>query len=81
MRQRYERLGSDDVETPVGTFASTRWRYTALASGWTSELWVAAAVVVRYDRAFELLSYDPGSSGARPNSAPHEADPSPPAAT
>ena len=81
MRQRYELLGPDDVETPVGTFASTRWRYTALTSGWTSELWVAADVVVRYDRAFELIAFDPGSSGPRPRSAPHEADPSRPAAT
>jgi hypothetical protein len=66
MRQRYELLGRDDVETPVGTFASTRWRYTSLASGWTSELWVAGDVVVRYDRAFELTAYDPGSSGHNP---------------
>lgn len=67
MRQRYESLGPDDVETPVGTFASTRWRYTALSSGWTSELWVADDVVVRYDRAFELTAYDPGSSGPAPS--------------
>jgi hypothetical protein len=64
--QRYELLGRDDVETPVGRFESHRWRYTALESGWTSELWVADDVVVRYDRAFELMAYDPGASGPVP---------------
>ena len=66
MRQRYELLGPEDVETPVGTFAATRWRYTALASGWKSDLWVADAVVVRYDRAFELVDYEPGATGPAP---------------
>jgi hypothetical protein len=66
-RQRYELLGPDEVGTPVGSFASTRWRYTALDTGWTSELWVADDVVVRYDRAFELTAYDPGSSGPSPS--------------
>ena len=66
VRQRYELLGSDEVETPVGMFASTRWRYTALETGWTSDLWVADDVVVRYDRAFELISYEPGASGPVP---------------
>jgi hypothetical protein len=66
VRQRYELLGRDDVETPVGGFESQRWRYTAVDSGWTSELWVADDVVVRYDRAFELIAYDPGASGPVP---------------
>jgi hypothetical protein len=61
MRQRYELLGEDDVETPVGRFEATRWRYTALPTGWTSDLWVADDVVVRYDRAFELIGYEGGS--------------------
>lgn len=63
MRQRYELVRREHVETPAGRFLATRWRYTALASGWTSELWVADDVVVRYDRAFELLAYDAGASG------------------
>ena len=33
--------------------------------GWTSDLWVAGDVVVRYDRLFELEWYDPGASGPR----------------
>jgi hypothetical protein len=66
VRQRYELLGADLVATPVGRFESRRWRYTALASGWTSELWVAGDVVVRYDRAFELISYEPGATGPVP---------------
>jgi hypothetical protein len=66
VRQRYELLGADLVATPVGRFEGLRWRYTALASGWTSELWVADDVVVRYDRAFELISYEPGATGPVP---------------
>ena len=66
VRQRYELLGADLVATPVGRFESERWRYTALESGWTSELWVADDVVVRYDRAFELISYEPGATGPVP---------------
>ena len=65
-RQRYELIGPEDVETLVGTFASRRWRYTALETGWTSDLWVAGDVVVRYDRAFELISYEAGASGPVP---------------
>ncbi len=65
-RQRYELLGPDQVDTPVGRFGATRWRYTSLASGWTSELWVAGDVVVRYDHIFELVDYDAGSTGVRP---------------
>ena len=34
--------------------------------GWTSELWVADDVVVRYDRAFELIAYEAGASGPVP---------------
>lgn len=68
-RQRYESLGPDDVETPVGRFESTRWRYTALETGWTSELWVAGDVIVRYDRAFELVAYEPGATGSVPVSS------------
>jgi hypothetical protein len=66
MRQRYEFLGEEAVDTPVGRFDATRWRYTALPTGWTSELWVADDIVVRYDRAFELTSYEAGGSGPVP---------------
>ncbi len=66
MRQRYELIGRESVETPSGAFLATRWRYTALVTGWTSDLWVADEVVVRYDRAFELISYEPGASGPFP---------------
>ena len=65
-RQRYELLDREVVETPAGRFLAIRWRYTALSSGWTSELWVADDLVVRYDRAFELISYQPGRSGPFP---------------
>ena len=65
-RQRYELLRRELVETPSGSFLAVRWRYTALATGWTSDLWVADDVVVRYDRAFELISYEAGASGPVP---------------
>jgi len=64
-RQRYELHGGEEVDTPVGRFASTHWRYTSLPDGWTSDLWVANDVVVRYDRLFTLEWYDPGASGPR----------------
>ena len=66
VRQRYELLGTEEVETPVGTFHADRWRYTALDSGWTSDLWVAGDVVVRYDRAFDLIGYEAGATGPVP---------------
>jgi hypothetical protein len=65
-RQRYGLVGEEEVETPVGVFEAVRWGYTALDSGWTSELWVADDVVVRYDRAFELIGYEAGASGPVP---------------
>jgi hypothetical protein len=64
-RQRYELLGDDDVSTPVGRFDAVRWRFTALDSGWTGDLWVAGDVVVAYERIFELTSYDPGAAGPK----------------
>lgn len=66
MRQRYELLRREQVDTPAGRFLAVRWAYTALESGWASELWVADDVVVRYDRAFELISYESGATGPVP---------------
>ena len=63
VRQRYEHFGPEVVETPVGRFDADRWRYTGLDSGWTSDLWVAGDVVVRYERIFELAEYEAGASG------------------
>jgi hypothetical protein len=64
VHQRYEPNGDEQVETPVGTFAARRWTYTA-DSGWTSELWCAQDVVVRYERLFRLERYEAGASGPR----------------
>lgn len=64
-RQRYELRGPEIVETPVGRFDAVRWTHASLDSGWTSDLWVAGDVVVRYDRVFELQRYEPGASGPR----------------
>jgi hypothetical protein len=62
-RQRYEDLGPEEVETPVGRFRAHGWRYTALSSGWSRRLWVAGDVVVAYEGLFTLEWYDPGASG------------------
>ena len=64
--QRYERIGDERVETPVGAFDARRGRFTALDSGWTSDRWVAGDIVVRYERLFTLEWLDPGASGPRP---------------
>ena len=61
---RYELRGPDRVVTPSGTFEAVRWTFTALDSGWTSDLWVAGDIVVAYDRLFELAWYEAGASGA-----------------
>ena len=66
VRQGYELLGDERVRTPVGAFDATRWRFTALESGWTSDLWVAGDIVVRHERLFELEWLDPGASGPHP---------------
>jgi hypothetical protein len=62
-RQRYELEGIEEVGTPVGRFTATRWRFTALSSGWSRDLWVAGDVVVSFDGLFELVAYEPGASG------------------
>lgn len=64
--QRYELIGDERIDTPVGAFAAIRWRFTALDSGWTGDLWVAGDIVVRYEGLFELTWLDPGASGPRP---------------
>jgi len=66
VRQRYELRGADEVETPGGRFAATRWTFTALDSGFFADLWVAGDTVVAYDRLFELSWYEAGASGAHP---------------
>ena len=66
VRQRYERHGEEEVDTPVGRFRGTRWQYTALTTGWSRPLWVAENVVVAYEDLFELAEYDPGRAGPFP---------------
>jgi hypothetical protein len=58
-------MGDEQIATPVGTFAANRWRFTALDSRWTGDLWVAGDVV-RYEGLFELTWLDPGAPGPRP---------------
>jgi len=66
VRQRYQLAGYESVDTAMGRFDAMRWTFTALDSGWTSDLWVAGDVVVRYDRLFELEWYEAGASGPQP---------------
>ena len=66
VRQRYELIGDEQIATPVGTFAASRWRFTAHDSGWSAALWLAGDIVVRYEGLFELAWLDPGGSGPRP---------------
>jgi len=65
-RQRYELDGDEDVDTPVGRFAAQRWRFTALSTGWSRELWIAGDVLVRFESLYELEWYEAGASGAQP---------------
>ena len=69
-RQRYELAGEEEVATPVGRFATRRWIFTALSSGWSRPFWVAGDVVVAYEGLFELASYDPGATGPLVLAAP-----------
>ena len=64
--QRYELRGPEQIEAPAGRFEAVRWTFTALDSGWTSDLWVAGDTVVAYDRLFELAWYEAGASGPQP---------------
>jgi hypothetical protein len=66
VRQRYELIGEEEVETPAGTFGATRWRFTALDSGWTGDLWIAGDTVIAYERLFTLEWFEPGATGAHP---------------
>jgi hypothetical protein len=61
--QRYERGDDEEVVTPVGRFQARRWQYTALTTGWSRLLWVAADIVVAYQDVFELVEYEPGATG------------------
>ncbi len=64
--QHYELRGPEEVVTPAGRFAATRWTFTSLDSGFTADLWVAGDTVVAYERLFELTEYEAGASGAHP---------------
>lgn len=66
VRQRYELVGDEQVDTPAGRFAATRWTYTALDTRWSRPLWVADDVVVAYEGLFELAAYEPGPRGPFP---------------
>ncbi|HEX9891246.1 MAG TPA: putative glycolipid-binding domain-containing protein [Actinomycetota bacterium] len=64
--QTYDHLGEEGIDTPVGRFPATAWRYTAPATGFTARLWVAGDIVVSYEGVFELAEYEPGPAGPVP---------------
>ena len=64
VRQRYEPLGTDDVDTPVGRFRADRWRFAWDA--YLADIWVAGDVVVAYEGLFDLVHYEPGATGVTP---------------
>lgn len=64
VRQRYEPLGPDEVDTPVGRFRADRWRFAWDA--YLADIWVAGDVVVAYEGLFDLAHYEPGATGATP---------------
>ena len=66
VRQRYERHGTAPVQTPAGVFNATRWTFTSLDDGWTSDLWTAGDTVVKYVNLFDLETYEAGASGVAP---------------
>ncbi|HEV3475000.1 MAG TPA: putative glycolipid-binding domain-containing protein [Actinomycetota bacterium] len=65
-RQRYELLGEDRVQTPVGAFDAVAWRYSELDSDVSNTFWAAGEIVVAYEGLFELAEYDPGPRGPFP---------------
>jgi hypothetical protein len=62
-RQRYELIGDEDVGTAVGRFATKRWQFTAVSSGYTAGMWIAEDVLVRYEGFYDLEYYESGASG------------------
>lgn len=66
MRQRYELLGKERIDTPVGAFDATAWRYAELGSGTSKRFWAAGEIVLAYEGLFELAEYDPGPRGPFP---------------
>jgi len=64
LRQRYELVGDERVETPVGAFDSTRWRFTALGSYNLPKVGVQVSGTMRSDSGGELAA-----NWAAPNSA------------
>lgn len=65
-RQRYELLGQERAETPVGAFDAIAWRYGELDTGLLKRFWAAGEIVVAYEGLFELAEYDPGPRGPFP---------------
>ena len=66
VRQRYELVGPERVETAAGTFDAVRWRFTFLDDGLGADLWIAGDVIVRYEGLYDLVRYEAGESGPRP---------------
>jgi len=57
---RFACLGGAEATTPRGIFDALHWQVTDVASGISTELWVAEDVVVAQPGTLELIEYDPG---------------------
>lgn len=65
-RQRFELVGEEVLETPVGRFNSTHWRHTDLESERVGEFWTSGAIILAYPGVAELHTYDPVGAGPFP---------------
>ena len=66
VRQRYELVGDERVGRPSARSTRPGGGTPRWSPEWTSDLWVAGDIVVRYERLFELEWLDPGATGPRP---------------
>lgn len=64
-RWRYELLGDETIQTPVGKFAARAWR-AGQQNGRSRTIWVARDLVVKADGLFDLVNYEPLATGPVP---------------
>jgi hypothetical protein len=67
---RYELIGPERVETSVGTFEATHWRFIAPRPRFTRSFWVAGDVCVAAEGLYELFAYEALSNGPTPVEVP-----------
>lgn len=63
---RYEFVGAEAVETPVGTFEAQRWHFIAPRPRFSRSFWVAGDVCVAAEDLYELVTYEALANGPVP---------------